>query len=72
MATLRAHEQALEDIVDRHGLAGTLTMLYSIIYEKADHIRSSYDDKGLARAWERAGEVIAKASATSAVGRISP
>jgi hypothetical protein len=69
---LKAHEDTLEDIIDRHGLAGTLTMIYSVIFDKVEHIRSSYDDEESARAWERAGRVIAKASATDAVGAISP
>lgn len=41
----------LEMMIDRHGLLHVLTGLSLICSEKADHIRASYDDKALARAW---------------------
>ena len=53
-------EMELEAMVDRHGLSAILNQLANICGEKADHIRSSYDDKALAKCWDRDGKLLAK------------
>ena len=47
---------ALEKIIDRNGLAETVDVMAEICSEKADHIRSSYDDDELADQWDGAAE----------------
>lgn len=45
--------EELEVIIDRHGLKKVLVMMSDIAYAKADHIRETWEDKGLAQEWER-------------------
>jgi hypothetical protein len=45
--------EALEGILDRHGLHGVLDMLASVCAEKAEHVRSNWQDEGTARMWDR-------------------
>jgi len=53
-------EYNLEGIIDSIGLNETLQAMVKICLEKADHIRSSYDDKTLAKSWEHDSKVIDK------------
>jgi hypothetical protein len=46
----------LESLVDKNGLSGTLQALAQICSEKADHIRSSYDDDETADLWEEVAD----------------
>jgi hypothetical protein len=48
----------LEMLIDQYTLTDVLNALVSICGEKADHIRSSYQDKGLAKIWENMGRLI--------------
>lgn len=50
----------LEGIVDSLGLNRTLEALVEICGEKADHLRSNWQDGQAARRWEKAGDVIAR------------
>lgn len=50
---LRQDVSELEFLVDRHGLAFVVEQLARIASDKADHIRSSYDDEPLAKSWEQ-------------------
>jgi hypothetical protein len=45
---------ALERIVDLHGLRKTLDMLATICAEKADHLRTDWQDEAAAKDWNRA------------------
>jgi hypothetical protein len=47
-------EETLERLIDKYGLQHILTGLELICVEKAEHINSSYGDKGLARQWKQA------------------
>jgi hypothetical protein len=47
-------EAALEAMVDKFGLATVLNGLSCICSAKADHIEENWQDKRLAKAWERA------------------
>lgn len=42
----------LERMVDMYGLRGVLDALSSIAFEKAEHVRTNWDDESLAREWE--------------------
>lgn len=48
----------IELIVDKIGMAGVTGLLAEICSEKAEHLRSSWQDEAAARDWERAGKVV--------------
>jgi hypothetical protein len=43
----------LEDFIDRHGMKGVMDALARIADEKADHVRTNWQDEKTARTWER-------------------
>lgn len=43
----------LEIIIDSNGLNAVIDALAAIACEKADHIRSNYQDEHLAKSWEK-------------------
>lgn len=45
--------ETLEAMIDKHGLLHILTGLSLICAEKAEHIRLNWQDKALARDWDR-------------------
>lgn len=47
-------ENTLEQLIDKHGLGAISEALSQVCYEKADHIRSNWQDNGLAKRWETA------------------
>jgi len=53
----------LEMLVDRKGLAGVVEALAEIADEKAEHVRSNWQDEPLAKAWERDAWTLKKAAA---------
>lgn len=55
-------EKELEKLVDATGLQSIVEGLSRICHEKAEHIRSSYNDKPLARLWEKNGNLFGKFS----------
>lgn len=44
----------LEPIVDKHGLLSVVTALQLMCEEKAMHIRTNWQDDGLAKEWDKA------------------
>lgn len=54
----QAERDTLESLIDGAGLSPVLEALSLICDEKAEHIESSYGDKGLARQWRTACGVI--------------
>lgn len=46
-------QDELEQIVDKLGLSFTLHALEQICYEKAEHLRSNWQDENAAKMWER-------------------
>jgi hypothetical protein len=60
-------EEELEMLIDRHGLAHVLDMLSDVCAEKAEHIESTWDDRGLAKLWHRAGVKVRAAALSPAV-----
>lgn len=57
------HRDELEAIVDAIGLGMTLSVLAMIAGDKADHLRSNWQDAGTAKVWEAAGRDIGKLAA---------
>jgi hypothetical protein len=51
----------IERLVDKYGVRDTLIMVIDVISAKADHISYSWQDEGLAKSWNMAGRIIAKA-----------
>jgi hypothetical protein len=52
---------ALETLIDSKSLPDVLLALETVCHEKADHLRSNWQDAESARAWERAGRQVRKA-----------
>lgn len=50
----------LEHIVDQMTLGTTIVALSEIAYDKAEHLRSNWQDSLAARVWERAGAKLDK------------
>jgi hypothetical protein len=46
--------ETLEALIDRHGLLHIVTALDLICTEKADHLRTNWQDRAAAKAWDRA------------------
>lgn len=57
MATLMT---VIEELIDREGLGRVLEEIASICAEKAEHIRSNWQDPRLAKHWAKAGDAVAK------------
>lgn len=55
----------LEGMIDKAGLATVLGQISEICMAKADHIRSNWQDEGLAKEWEKFGEKLSKFSSSS-------
>lgn len=52
---------ALEAMIDRCGLETVVAALALICGEKAEHVRSNWQDRALAKAWDRCGAHLSKA-----------
>jgi hypothetical protein len=48
----------LEQLVDQHGLDAVLRALADVCSDKANHIRSNWQDETTAKRWQRAAETI--------------
>jgi hypothetical protein len=53
---------ALEGIVDGNTLAAVVDALAAVCRDKAEHIRSAWQDWETARAWDRAAKVLEAAA----------
>lgn len=51
----------LEQLIDTHGLDRVLTALEKVCGEKAEHLRTNWQDHAAAKEWERQGRLIGKA-----------
>ena len=63
-------KMAVEDLIDKIGLAAFLEMVSEIAYEKAEHISSAWQDKNLAQAWRDAGATVLKAAVSPRIARL--
>lgn len=50
----------LETAIDKTSLGELLGAISAICSEKADHVRSNWGDRGLARAWDKMADRIGK------------
>lgn len=46
-------EYDVEEYIDKHGMTHLLVMIENICYGKAEHLRTNWQDKAMARDWER-------------------
>lgn len=59
-----SHFTTLESVLDQSSLDQVLLMLARICNEKAEHVRSNWQDKTLARAWEVNANKLARVAET--------
>ena len=57
-------QDVLEGLVDSHTLSGVLSALEIICGEKAEHLRSNWQDEKSAKVWDKAASVMGKAAFT--------
>ena len=55
-------EHDVEEYIDRHGMVHLLTMIENICFEKAEHVMTTWQDRGLASAWRRGSRQLYKAA----------
>lgn len=58
MTATASHFDLLEQIIDESNLNELVKHLGRICYEKADHVRTNWQDESLAKAWERNGSML--------------
>jgi len=58
MFNRRDAKDRLEAMLDQSSLKEVLDMLAEICHEKADHLRSNWQDEAAAKDWERMGNRI--------------
>ena len=61
---------ALEQSIDKLGVDSFLELVGTICHEKAEHVASNWQDKGLARQWENIGHAIEAIAQRYAYGQI--
>ena len=52
--------EELEMLLDKYGPEAIATALSEICHEKADHVRTNWQDEALARVWDRNGKEFGK------------
>jgi hypothetical protein len=53
-----ADQHELESMVDQYGLRVVMVMLANICFDKAEHVRSNWQDDDMAMSWERDANVL--------------
>lgn len=71
MVTKNELINGVEALVDATSVRDVMDALAAMCGEKAEHIRSSYQDETTAKAWEKAGSRIGTYAASSAIGAVS-
>lgn len=61
METTERLDVLLEGIVDKETMGGVIAVLAIIAREKAEHIRSNWQDHDYARQWQNAANALDKA-----------
>jgi hypothetical protein len=56
--TVQELADQLESLIDRSSLATVLEALSQVCGEKADHLRSNWQDRTTAKSWDKAGHAI--------------
>lgn len=62
---IREQREALEKMIDAGSLAGVLENLEAVCHEKAEHLRTNWQDDGAARQWEYVARQISKAASAA-------
>jgi hypothetical protein len=62
----------LEHDIEHHGLEGVLNMLAGVCYDKAEHLRSMWNEGAVADAWTEVGDALTVLEVDSPVRSISP
>ena len=57
----------LEPLIDKHGMVHVLAGLALICFEKAEHLRSNWQDDNSAKVWDRAGRAIDRFATHAAI-----
>lgn len=60
----------IEQMIDALGMFRVLGLLSEICYEKAEHIRSNWQDSNMARSWDRAGEYLDRVRITKRITEV--
>lgn len=63
----RETEREIESVIDRVGLPDMISIMADVCVAKADHIDTNWQDRALARVWDRASKALDKLSATRAI-----
>ena len=71
MATDLELENDLEAMVDKTDLATVLSALAMVCFQKAEHIRSNWQDRVMASEWERAGRTLDRAQVHTTIRALS-
>lgn len=56
-------QTALEQMIDRHGLAEIIDAIGDICAAKAQHVRENWQDESIASQWDKAGRAMIRANA---------
>jgi hypothetical protein len=64
MAHLPDLERSLEELVDKHGLTMVIDVLVNVCDDKAEHLRSNWQDGAQAKSWDKCAKILDKASAS--------
>lgn len=64
-------KDTLESLLDGTNASYLISALAEICQEKADHLRTNWQDENAAKAWDRAGLYLFKVSETASIRTIS-
>lgn len=76
----RQYQNLAEEAIDKYGLQQTLQMIAEICWEKAEHIRSTWQDTAPAKwqrwqssvnVWDKASQMVSRLAATRTVEVLS-
>jgi hypothetical protein len=51
----------IESLVDTHGVYTVLSAIQEICYAKAEHVRDNWQDRPLAKLWDKVGKALSPA-----------
>jgi hypothetical protein len=61
---------ALESLIDKHGMVNIMLGLVHITDEKAEHVKSNWQDLELADAWRKVSHALISKRLSNALGRL--
>ena len=60
----------LESLIDTHGMVNIMLALVHIADEKAEHVKSNWQDLELSDAWRKVSEALISKRLSNALGRL--